>query len=101
MGNIQRRPAGSWRARYRDPSGREHARHFRRRIDAERWLASVEHSKHRGEWIDPALSRMTVGQWSTTWLEAQVQLKPLTRERYRTCSRFRSSPAGSECGWPR
>ena len=26
---------------------------------------------------------MTVGQWSTTWLEAQVQLKPLTRERYR------------------
>ena len=49
MGNIQKRPSGQWRARYRDPFGKEHARHFRRRLDAERWLASVENAKHRGE----------------------------------------------------
>jgi integrase len=78
MGNIQRRPNGQWRARYRDPAGRERARHFRRRLDAERWLASVENAKHRGEWIDPALSRITVGEWAERWLKAQVQLKPLT-----------------------
>lgn len=93
MGNVQRRPSGSWRARYRDPAGKEHARHFRRRLDAERWLASVEHAKHRGEWIDPALSRITVGEWAARWLEAQVQLKPLTRERYRNILRMQVLPA--------
>jgi hypothetical protein len=29
-GNIQRRPDGKWRARYRDANHREHARHFAR-----------------------------------------------------------------------
>jgi integrase len=83
MGSVRRRPDGKWRARYRDPAGREHARHFRRKIDAERWLASTETSKARGEWIDPALARMTVGEWATRWLDAQVHLKPSTAARYR------------------
>jgi hypothetical protein len=41
MASVKRRPDGTWRARYRDPSGREHARHFPRRVDAERWLDGV------------------------------------------------------------
>ncbi|HET7689763.1 MAG TPA: tyrosine-type recombinase/integrase [Nocardioidaceae bacterium] len=92
MGNIAKRPSGQWRARYRDPAGKEHSRHFNRRLDAERWLASVEHSKHRGEWIDPSLSRITVGEWAAKWLESQVQLKPLTRERYRNIIRVQILP---------
>lgn len=71
MGNIQKRDNGTWRARYRDPSGRERARHFKRKIDAERCLISVEGAKHRGEWIDPAMSRINVGDWSTRWLQGQ------------------------------
>jgi integrase len=82
MGNVQKRESGRWRARYRDPAGREHARHFRRKIDAERWLVSVENAKNRGEWIDPALSRITLGDWARQWLRAQAQLKPSTRDRY-------------------
>lgn len=82
MGNVQRRPDGSWRARYRGPDKRERSRHFSRKIDAERWLAGVEVAKTRGEWIDPALSRVTVGTWCETWLDAQGQLKPTTRYRY-------------------
>jgi len=92
MGSVRRRPNGSWRARYRDPFGKEHARHFQRRLDAERWLASVENAKHRGEWIDPALSRITVAEWSQKWMDAQVQLKPLTRERYRNILRVQILP---------
>jgi hypothetical protein len=84
--------SGKWRARYRDPSGRERARHFRRKIDAERWLASVENAKHRGEWIDPALARITVGEWSKRWLASQTQLKPLTVERYGTIVRVQILP---------
>ena len=92
MGNVQKRPGGQWRARYRDPGGRERARHFRRRLDAERWLASVESAKHRGEWIDPALARITVGEWAERWLRAQVQLKPQTLERYRRIVRVQVLP---------
>jgi integrase len=82
MGNIKRRPNGKWRARYRDPAGKERARHFARKVDAQRWLTSVEAAKARGEWMDPARSRMTVGEWSQRWLAAQVHLKPSTYARY-------------------
>jgi integrase len=76
------RPDGKWRARYRDPSGREHARHFRRKLDAQRWLDSQEAAKTRGEWLDPALARVPVSEWAGQWLAGQSQLKASTRERY-------------------
>ena len=53
--NIQRRPDGKWRARYRDANHREHARHFPRRRDAEQWLASQQVAIACGEWVDPTL----------------------------------------------
>lgn len=83
MGSIDRRPNGRWRARYRDGLGRQHSRHFDRKLDARRWLATVEVARSRGEWVDPGLSRMPVGEWALDWLDAQVQLKPSTRARYR------------------
>lgn len=92
MGNVQKRPNGTWRGRYRDPFGKEHSRHFKRRIDAERWLASVENAKHRGEWIDPSLSRITVAEWAQKWIDAQVQLKVQTRERYKNIVRVQVLP---------
>lgn len=82
MGSVARRPDGTWRARYRGPDRRERSRHFTRKVDAERWLAGVEVSKTRGEWINPSLSRVTVGAWCGTWLAAQGQLKATTRVRY-------------------
>lgn len=82
MGNVQKRPNGMYRARYRDAAHREHAHHFSRKIDARRWLDANEVALSRGEWVDPAQSRITVGEWSARWLAQQVQLKPSTRARY-------------------
>lgn len=82
MGSVRKRPDGRWRARYRGPDKRERSRHFDRKQDAERWLAGIEVSKARGEWIDPSLSKVTVGAWCEVWMDAQVQLKPTTRKRY-------------------
>jgi len=82
MGSVQKRADGKWRARYRDAGGKEHARHFGRKLDAQRWVESQETAKSRGDWIDPALSRVTVGAWAAEWLAGQVQLKPSTRARY-------------------
>ena len=68
MAHVEKRGPGRWRARYRDPNNRERSRTFARRIDAERWLTSVEHSKLSGAYIDPALARVTFGQWAEEWL---------------------------------
>ena len=91
-GNIQKRPDGKWHARYRDPVGRERAKHFTRKRDAKRWLAGVSTSVARGEWIDPALATVTVGDWAAQWLSHQVQLKPSTRERYAVALRCQVLP---------
>ena len=72
---MTRRPNGKWRARYRDASGKEHARHFARKVDADRWLTSVKTTLARGEWVDPALARVTIGDWAARWLADQVNGK--------------------------
>ena len=89
---IAKRPNGKWRARYRDAAGKEHARHFDRKVDADRWLASVKTALARGEWVDPALSRVTVAEWAGRWLDNQVQLKPSTRHRYESLLRTQILP---------
>jgi integrase len=43
---------------------------------------SVENAKNRGERIDPALSRITLGGWAQQWIESQAHLKPSKRDRY-------------------
>jgi integrase len=81
-GNVARRPDGKWRARYRDGAGKEHAKHFDRKSDAERWLAAAQVALNRGEWVDPSLSRVTVEEWAKIWLDGLSHLKPTTRTRY-------------------
>lgn len=68
MASIQKRPDGVWRARYRDDTGKEHARHFRRRVDAQGWLDEESAKLVTGTWMDPKLARTTVGEWCDQWL---------------------------------
>ena len=51
-------------ARYRDPSGKQRNKTFTRKIDAERYLTSVESAKLSGQYVDPARSRVTIGSWA-------------------------------------
>jgi integrase len=77
VASIKKRPNGRWRARYRGPDGRERAKDFGRRVDAEQFLHSTEADKVRGAWVDPALGRSTFGSYARTWQEAQVH-RPAT-----------------------
>ena len=72
----------AWRAHYRTPDGRQRNKTFARKVDADRFLTSVESSKLVGSFADPVLGRLTVGEWAGRWLESQSQLKPSTLERY-------------------
>ncbi|MDQ0212652.1 tyrosine-type recombinase/integrase [Arthrobacter bambusae] len=72
MASIQKRENGSWRARYRDAAGKEHARHFTRKVDAQRWLDEVTASVVTGRYVDPKAGKMTFAQWFEQWAAAQV-----------------------------
>lgn len=67
--SIAKRPSGKYRARYRDLAGREHARHFEFKHQAERWLDEVTAGLITGQYIDPKARKVTVGEWCDLWLE--------------------------------
>ncbi|MGE5765506.1 MAG: tyrosine-type recombinase/integrase [Mycobacterium leprae] len=72
MASIARRPDGRWRARYRDDASKEHARHFTRKVDAQRWLDEVTASIVTGQYVDPHAGRMTLRDYAEQWRAAQV-----------------------------
>lgn len=72
MASISKRPNGKWRARYRDPDGQEHARHFQRKADAQRWLDEVTADLVTGSYVDPAAGRRRFEPYARAWLAAQT-----------------------------
>jgi hypothetical protein len=84
MAHIEKRTRNgrvTYRARYRDPAGREKARVFNRRADAQRFLTEIENSKLRGTWTDPALGRVLFADWLAEWWSTTTNLRPSTRAR--------------------
>ena len=82
MASIARRPDGTYRPRYRDERGKEHARHFKRKVDAQRWLDEVTAAVQTGTYVDPKRARTTVGELAPVWLAGKINLKPTRRARY-------------------
>src|SRR4051812_46874508 len=72
MASIKKRDNGQWRARYRDEAGKEHARHFARKIDAQRWLDEVTTMLVTGSYVDPKAGRATFDAWFAEWSSRQV-----------------------------
>jgi integrase len=78
MASIKRRPDGQWRARYRDAAGKEHARHFARKVDGQRWLDDVTAAVVTGQYVDPRSGRVTFRDYAEQWRAAQVH-RPSTQ----------------------
>ena len=76
MSSIKRRDNGKWRARYRDDTGKEHARHFERRVDAQGWLDQQTARLVGGTHISPRTARATVSEWAETWLAGYGTRRP-------------------------
>lgn len=81
----------TWRARYVDPEGRERSRTFSRKVDAERFMTTVEADKLRGSYIDPDAGRLTFGEYAETWRAIQVH-RPTTRAQVETNLRRHAYP---------
>ena len=78
-GSVAKRPNGQWRARYRDDAGKEHSRHFARKVDAQRWLDEIATSQLTGSYVHPSAGRMTFEQFYADWSARQLWV-PATRQ---------------------
>jgi len=72
MSSVGKRPTGQWRARYRDDAGHEHARHFARKVDAQRWLDETTASVVTGTYVDPKAGSVTFRDYAEQWRAVQV-----------------------------
>ena len=80
MGSVQSYDTAAgrrYRVRYRTPDHRQTDRRgFTTKKEAELFLASVEVTKARGEYVDVAAARATIDALGTEWLSNQSHLKP-------------------------
>jgi integrase len=81
-----------YRPHFRDPSGREVTKAFDRKIDAQRWLDEQTVALVRGNYVHPQAGRVTVGEWSESWLAGRSHLKPKTLASYQSLLSTRVLP---------
>src|SRR4051812_121614 len=72
VASIARRPDGTYRPRYRDENGKEHAKHFKRKVDAQRWLDEQTAAMVRGDYVDPKAGAVTFAAFYADWSARQV-----------------------------
>lgn len=83
MSNVNKRPNGRWRARFRDESGREHSRDFVRKVDAQRWIDETTASIVTGQYVDPNAGKVGLREYAEKWRANQVH-RPTSRAHVET-----------------
>jgi integrase len=73
-----------WRARYVDANGKEHAKGFGRKTDAQNWLNKQVSDQVTGTWTDPSLSGVTFGAIAERWISTKAQRSAKTVAGYRS-----------------
>ena len=69
----------AWRVQYRSPDGKNRTKQgFKTKDAASAWADRNAVTVREGEWIDPALRKLTVGELGSRWLANQTHLKPST-----------------------
>lgn len=69
---------GKYRARARDAAGKEHARHFDRKRDADDWVSEMRGHRHTGVVVNPARAKITMADWTEQWLAAYASRRAST-----------------------
>ncbi|MEU8473699.1 tyrosine-type recombinase/integrase [Streptomyces hygroscopicus] len=82
----ERRPRrdciGSWQARYRDSAGKQKARNFKKKGEADAFLDAVKTAVRNRTYHDPTRGKITLSAWWELWWPAQSKKgRPTTRNR--------------------
>jgi hypothetical protein len=76
--SIKQRPDGSYRARYRGLDGKEHAKHFRLKRDAQKWLDQETAKIETSSWVAPKAAKTTVSESCEIFLKTYATRKHST-----------------------
>jgi hypothetical protein len=82
MGFVEKR-GRRYRAKYRDPLGRQRSRTFTLKADAERFVREMEVDIERGAWLDPRSAEIPLAKWASDFLALARRLSPTTVQTYR------------------
>lgn len=74
MASIRKRPERPkpYEARDWAPDGQQRSRSFKRKGDAEKWLATQTADVARGAWVDPSAGKVSLEEFGRAWLEVQT-----------------------------
>ena len=64
--------AAAWRARFVDDAGKEHAKHFARKRDAQTWLDAQTTATVTGTYVVPNAGKVTFKEYAESWRTSQV-----------------------------
>ncbi|MFG1832983.1 tyrosine-type recombinase/integrase [Micromonospora chersina] len=97
MGHIVKTSAGTYRANWRDASGRQKAKTFRTKKEASTFLAQTEAALSRGTYVDPHSGRTRFGDFAQQWVATRT-VEARTAER--TLSMLRAHILPKWGDWP-
>ena len=91
---MRKLPSGNYQARYQvDGVWHTAPATFRTKGLADSFLAATRTDLERGNWIDPSAGDVLLSAYVETWLADRPQLRPRTRELYRSLLRLHVLPA--------
>lgn len=97
MSHVTRTPAGHYRANWRDPAGRQRAKTFHTKREANAYLAEINSSLNRGTYVDPRAGRILLRHYVSRWVDSQ-HLGARAAERTLVVLRVHIRPAWGD--WP-
>jgi hypothetical protein len=82
MSSIEQLGTDCWRARWRDPGGRQKAKTFTHKDFADHYLRNIDAAIQTRTYVDPSLGNVKVKDFAAKWTSGQGHLKPSTRATY-------------------
>jgi len=82
MSSVEQLGTDRWRARWRDPGGRQKAKTFTQKDFADHYLRNINAAIQMRTYVDPSLGCVKVKDFAAKWMSAQGHLKPSTRATY-------------------
>ena len=68
MAGIRKTPAGTWRAYWRDPAGRQTSKTFSTKREANAFLAQMKTAATTGAYVSPQAGRVLFGDHAREWM---------------------------------
>lgn len=81
--SVEKTTYGTWRVRWRDHQGKQRARSFARKVDADRHERAVLTDLRRGDYVGADAGTTTVREWADIWLDSAHKLKQGGIDTYR------------------